>query len=58
MSAGADHGGRRWRPALLGLLQANLLAGRDTGLSVADVESLVPLMDAERVGKPVAVGRA
>jgi hypothetical protein len=37
------------------LLQANLVAGVDTGLSVADVESLVPLMDATRIGKVVAV---
>jgi hypothetical protein len=36
-------------------LQANLVAGVDTGLTVADVESLVPLMDATRTGKVVAV---
>jgi hypothetical protein len=36
-------------------LQANLVAGVDTGLTVADVESLVPLMDATRSGKVVAV---
>ena len=40
---------------LLGLVHTHLLLGRDTGLGVADLESLVPLMDAERVGKPVAV---
>ena len=40
---------------LLGLVQTHLLLGLDTGLGVADLESLVPLMDAERVGKPVAV---
>lgn len=37
------------------LLQANLVAGVDTGLSAADVEGLVPLMDARRAGKVVAV---
>ena len=37
------------------LLQANLVAGVDTGVTVADLESLVPLMDARRVGKAVAV---
>jgi hypothetical protein len=40
---------------LFGLAQTHLLLGLDTGLTVADLESLVPLMDAERVGKPVAV---
>lgn len=33
-------------PDLLELLQTHLLAGLDPGLDVADVESLVPLMDA------------
>ena len=37
------------------LLQANLVAGVDTGLTVADLEGLVPLMDAERTGKSVAL---
>ncbi|MCW2795799.1 hypothetical protein [Nocardioides sp.] len=37
------------------LLQANLVAGVDVGLTVADLESLVALMDAERSGKAVAV---
>ena len=37
------------------LLQANLVAGVDTGLTVADLEALVPLMDARRTGKAVAV---
>jgi hypothetical protein len=37
------------------LLQANLVAGVDTGLTVADVESTVALMDAARTGKAVAV---
>ncbi len=39
-------------PELLQLLQDNLLAGRTTGVTVPDVESLVPLMDAERSGRP------
>ena len=37
------------------LLQANLVAGVDTGLTVADLEDLVPLMDAARTGKAVAL---
>lgn len=37
------------------LLQANLVAGLDVGLTVADLESLVGLMDARRSGKAVAV---
>jgi hypothetical protein len=37
-------------------LQAALLAGVDTGLTAADVEGLVPGMDAARVGKVVAFG--
>jgi hypothetical protein len=37
------------------LLQANLVAGVDTGLTAADVEGLVPLMDETRTGKAVAV---
>ena len=39
------------------LLQANLVAGVDTGLTAADVEGLVPLMDETRTGNTVAVGR-
>jgi hypothetical protein len=35
-------------------LQAALVAGVDTGLSAADVEALVPEMDARRAGKVVA----
>ena len=42
-------------PRFFTFLQANLVAGVDTGLTVADVESLVPLMDAARTGKVVAV---
>jgi hypothetical protein len=37
------------------LLQANLVNGVDVGLTVADLESLVELMDAQRSGKAVAV---
>lgn len=37
------------------LLQANLVAGVDTGLTVADLERLVPLMDARRAAKAVAL---
>lgn len=40
---------------LLSLLQMNLLAGTDTGLTVADVETLVPLLDQHREGRPLAV---
>ncbi|MFC4786648.1 hypothetical protein ACT8ZV_19390 [Nocardioides sp. MAHUQ-72] len=37
-------------------LQAALVAGVDPGLTVADLEGLVDLMDAERVGRAVAFG--
>ncbi len=40
---------------LLSLLQLNLMAGIDTGLSVAEVESVVPLLDEHREGHPLAV---
>ncbi len=39
------------------LLQARLVSGDDVGLTVADVESLVPMMDATRVGRVVAIGQ-
>ena len=39
------------------LLQANLVTGLDPGVTVADVESLVTSMDAERTGRPSAVGQ-
>ena len=42
---------------LLGLLQTHLVAGLDTGVTAADLEGLVPLMDAERTGQPVAIGQ-
>ena len=38
-------------------LQAALVAGVDTGLTAADVEGLVPEMDAHRTGKVVCVGQ-
>jgi hypothetical protein len=40
---------------LLALLQVNLLAGLDTGLTAADVETIVPLLDRYRDGHPTAV---
>jgi hypothetical protein len=39
------------------LLQAALVSGDDVGLTAADVESLVPVMDAERVGRVAAIGQ-
>ncbi|GAA5151243.1 hypothetical protein GCM10023340_29790 [Nocardioides marinquilinus] len=44
-------------PALFQLLQDHLVAGLDPGLGAADLESVVPLLDAERVGAPRAVGQ-
>ena len=40
---------------LVSLLQVDLLAGVDTGLTVADVEALLPLLDELREGHPLAV---
>lgn len=40
---------------LLSLLQLNLMAGTDTGLTVAEVESVLPLLDEHREGHPLAV---
>ncbi len=40
---------------LLSLLQLNLLAGIDTRLTVSDIESLLPLLDAHREGRPLAI---
>jgi hypothetical protein len=42
---------------LFELLQIHLVAGLDTGVTVADLEALIPLMDAERSGRPVAIGQ-
>jgi hypothetical protein len=39
------------------LLQKHLVAGLDTGVTAADLEGLVALMDAERAGRPVAIGQ-
>ena len=39
------------------LLQAALVAGVDPGIRVADLEAMVPLMDARRCGRAVAFGR-
>jgi hypothetical protein len=55
MSAGATTVGEVDR-RFFTLLQANLVAGVKTGLTAAYVEGLVPLMDATRTGKAVAVG--
>jgi hypothetical protein len=44
-------------PGFFTLLQDHLVAGLDPGLSVADLESLVPLLDARRSGRPSAVGQ-
>lgn len=44
-------------PAFFSLLQDHLVAGLDHGLTVDDVESLVPLLDARRAGRPSAVGQ-
>ncbi|WP_395658879.1 hypothetical protein [Nocardioides sp.] len=55
MSAGATTAAEV-APRFFALLQANLVAGVDTGVTVADVEALVPRMDAERAGKVVAIG--
>jgi len=56
MSAGAASVGASVDRRLFLLLQANLLAGRDPGLSARELESVLPLMDRVRIGKPVAVG--
>ena len=44
-------------PDLMTLLQMALMAGHDPGLTVEELESLTGLLDARRVGKPVAVGQ-
>ncbi|QIG42571.1 hypothetical protein G5V58_07070 [Nocardioides anomalus] len=55
MSAGASTVAELDR-RFFAFLQAALLAGHDTGLTVDDVEALVPAMDAQRSGKVVCVG--
>jgi hypothetical protein len=39
------------------LLQAELVSGHDVDLAPSDVETLVPLMDAGRVGRVAAIGQ-
>jgi hypothetical protein len=42
---------------LFWLLQDALVLGEDPGVRVADVEALLPLIDAERSGRPVALAK-
>ena len=42
---------------LFTLLQAELVSGHDVDLMPADLETVLPLMDAERVGRVAAVGQ-
>ena len=42
---------------LFALLQDALVLGEDPGVRVADVEALLPLIDAERSGRPVALAK-
>ena len=44
-------------PGFFALLQDHLAAGLDPGLTVEDVESVVPLLDARRTGRPSVVGQ-
>ncbi len=55
MSAGASTAAEIDR-RFFTFLQAALVAGVDTGLTAADVEGLVPEMDAHRTGKVVCIG--
>jgi hypothetical protein len=57
MSAGAASVAASVDRRLFLLLQANLVAGRDPGISSRELESALPLMDRVRIGKPVAVGQ-
>ncbi len=41
---------------LFSLVQEHLVAGLDTGLTVADLESLLPVLDRERSGRAVGLG--
>lgn len=43
-------------PRLLHFVQSHLVSGHDPGVSVAELETLLPLMDAERVGDPKTFG--
>jgi hypothetical protein len=44
-------------PQFFRFLQSALVSGVDTGLRAADLETLVPVMDARRHGRPSAVGQ-
>ncbi|CAN5490988.1 hypothetical protein BH09ACT12_BH09ACT12_33540 [soil metagenome] len=44
-------------PQFFSFLQSAVVAGVDTGLGVDDLETLLPLMDAHRHGRPSAVGQ-
>lgn len=44
-------------PQFFRLLQSALVSGVNTGLRTADLETLVPVMDARRHGRPSAVGQ-
>ena len=44
-------------PDLFALVHKHLVGGIDVDLTVADLESLVPVMDAHRTGRPSAVGQ-
>ena len=44
-------------PQFFRFLQSALVSGLDTGLRAADLETLVPVMDAQRHGRPSAVGQ-
>ena len=56
MSGGAASVTASVDPRLFLLLQANLVAGRAPGITASELESALPVMDLNRVGKPVAVG--
>jgi hypothetical protein len=43
-------------PRLLQFVQSHLISGLDPGITVAELETLVPLMDAERIGDPKSFG--
>jgi hypothetical protein len=58
MSGGISALARVVDGSLFHLLQYNLLAGRDPGVDAASLEAwALPLMDAQRVAKPVGVSR-
>jgi hypothetical protein len=55
MSAGLTTLAAGLDPRMFTLLQTNLVAGRDARVSVAELEAVVPLMDAQRHGRPTAL---